>query len=188
MNMIAFVRLTVAVWLLPSLTGNAAASTPSHWSVGFRQIEHGGVEIGVWYPSTSPVGRLRHGPFDVEYADHGTPALGRFPVVLMSHGLAGRSRNHHLTASGLVKRGYVVLAPQHSHDRLIWDNKIIRAMEHRLNDLAVSLAGLGDDPQLNEIADQSRIHGLGYSLGSATIFVASGQAKIDLDRLEGHCA
>ena len=106
----------------------------------------------------------------------------------MSHGLAGRSRNHHLTASGLVKRGYVVLAPQHGHDRLIWDNKIIRAMEHRLNDLAVSLAGLGDDPQLNEIADQSRIHGLGYSLGSATILVASGQAKIDLDRLEGHCA
>jgi predicted dienelactone hydrolase len=186
--------VTFAVFLMWAVSGvllfgwplSAFAADIVGQTVGFKQISHDEVDIGIWYPSSSPVNRDRLGPFDVAYADEGTPLAGCFPVVVMSHGLMGRFRNHHLTAAALVRGGYVVVAPTHAHDQLVFDNEILKAMEHRIHNLDQALSLLFDDPHLGEIVRSSPINGVGYSLGSATMLLAIG-GVVDLDRLEAHC-
>jgi predicted dienelactone hydrolase len=177
-----FVLFILAASLTSSLADDLSDRT-----VGFRHMSLDGVEIGVWYASTSKAEKSRLGPFDVHYAKDGEPATGLYPIVLMSHGVMGRYRNHHLTASALVRKGYLVVAPTHAHDSLIFESKIVEGMTHRLHDVTTALGALDVVPDISAIADRTRIYGLGYSLGSATILVAAGGA-VNLDLLAEHCA
>ena len=125
-------------------------SLPSHaatQNIGFREITQSGVNIAVWYPTNAPHNQSRLGPFDVDYARDAKPVAGRFPLVLLSHGHSGRPRNHHLTAAALVRAGYVVAAPQHRFDHLVFQSRLIYAMHQRIAEIttahrAVDIAAL----------------------------------------------
>lgn len=163
-------------------TGDGAVLT-----TGYKQIHHYGVDIDIWYPSRGPITRSRHGPFPVEYAANGAPIGERLPVVVLSHGLGGWPRNHHLTARALVADGHVVVAPKHAHDTLVRFGRPVLALEKRIQDLAAALAAVNLDVVLRPHLDPSQVKGVGYSLGSASILIAAG-ARIDREQLLNHCA
>ena len=181
---------TMAVLLLLPSSLHAVAAKTDLRSVGFKQVAVGegrkAIEIGIWYPSQSEANLNRLGPFDVAYANEGEPMAGPFRVVVLSHGIFGRFRNHHLTAAALVRHGYVVVAPNHAHDKRVRKNKFIARLEHRLRDLKVALETLFADPQIGPIVDAARVNGVGYSLGTATLLAAGG-GIIDLNRMADHC-
>ena len=165
----------------------AASGDGAVITLGFKQIHHYGVDIDIWYPSQGPITQSRHGPFPVEYATNGAPIGEGLPLVVLSHGLNGWPRNHHLTAAALVADGHVVIAPKHADDILVRYGRPILALEQRIHDLAAALAAVNLDVVLRPHIDPSRVKGVGYSFGSASILIAAG-ARIDHEQLFDHCA
>ena len=155
-------------------------------SIGFKEIIKDGVAVGVWYPPDGPVNRVTLGPFDVSYSDNGNHLPGLFPIVLMSHGVGGHYRNHHMTAARLVSEGNVVVAPTHARDMAIRRGAIITRMEYRQHDLTAALVAVSSDPVLARVIDQLNVKAVGYSLGTASVMIASG-ARLKTSLLQAHC-
>lgn len=167
--------------MLMSLPSVAAAQ-----NIGFREITQSGVDVAVWYPTNAPHNQSRLGPFDVDYARDAKPIAGQFPLVLLSHGHSGRLRNHHLTAAALVRAGYVVAAPQLRFDHLVFQSCLIYAMHQRIAEIAKAHRAVIDHPVIGPVIDDGAVHGLGYSLGGATL-MASSIAAVDIAALKSHC-
>ncbi len=156
-------------------------------AAGFHFIESDELTMGIWYPSKVQEEQHRLGPFDVTYALNGKISEGKYQPVLLSHGNSGRWRNHHLTAKALADSGYIVIAVQHSADHLIGGGNTAGAMALRIEQLRQALNIVRMDSVFSEKLDLSRVHGLGYSLGGATVLAAAG-AEINLESAESHCA
>ncbi|MCY3726365.1 MAG: hypothetical protein OXF95_07000 [Rhodobacteraceae bacterium] len=145
-----------------------------------------GVEIGVWYPSDASTMKQRLGPFDVDIARDAAILDGKHEIILFSHGNSGFYRNHYLTAQTLADAGFIVVAPQHEADYLIGGSKTAKALDHRYQELATALKVIFETPEIGDHANREKVHGLGYSLGGATILLASG-AGYASERATQHC-
>ena len=164
----------------------ASAQQPDIPSVGFKEIIQDGVAVGIWCPSGGPITRKTLGPFDVSYADNGNPLNGFYPIVLISHGIGGQYRNHHLTATRLVQDGNVVIAPTHARDLQVNRSATISRMEFRQHDLTAALVAVTSDPLISRVVNLEKVRAVGYSLGSASVLIASG-ARFDTQKLVTHC-
>lgn len=176
--------------LLCSLTLLAAVILALNLSAanaaGFRKMKVGGENVGIWYPSDTEATPQRLGPFDTEMALDAPIQAGRHQIVMLSHGIGGRYRNHYLTAQALADAGFVVIAPQHKADYLIDGRKRVQALDHRYVELARALKAVQEDPVFRDHISPAPVHGVGYSLGGATIMLASG-AGFSSDLFEAHC-
>lgn len=170
------------------MAGNAIAE-PSY-SVGFRAIEANqeeGISGGIWYPSTDEEFVKKWGPFRPSWAWNGKAAIGHFPVILFSHGVGGRYRNHRDTASALARKGYVVMIPQLTKDEWIDTDKTVSVIEHRIAEFSRTLAAFSKaEPEIASIIDEQRIGAIGYSLGGLTALGSSGVIP-NFDYVEEHC-
>lgn len=72
--------------------------------------------ITVFYPSSTPAQPLLRGPFTLQLAADGQPALGNGRLVVISHGSGGGPWVHADLARALVEGGYVVVVPWHHQD------------------------------------------------------------------------
>ncbi len=106
--------------------------------------------------------------------------------MLFSHGNSGFYRNRHLTARVLADTGFVVAAPQHGADYLTGGRKTAQALDHRYLELATALNAVITDPEFGDHVTRDTVHGLGYSLGGATILLAAG-AEFASERAAQHC-
>ena len=93
---------------------------------------------------------------------------------MFSHGNGGRFRNHYITAQALANAGYIVIAPQHDADYLVGGNKTAQVLNYRYQQLKRALHIVRDKPQFRDHIAPTPVHGVGYSLGGATIMLASG--------------
>lgn len=159
-------------------------------SVGFRTLKTEALTVGVWYPTDAPEQPGRMGPFDVNVALDASPKPGRYQPVLMSHGNGGRIRNHHLTATALARSGFVAIAPEHTADEFVRDpgsDNMAEAINWRVSELSHALEAVLQLSEFREIIDLSKVHGVGYSLGTLTMLAASG-AGVDIPAASAHCA
>lgn len=153
---------------------------------GFREITVDGATIGVWYPSDSPATAQRLGPFDVNMARNAPIKSGKYDIVLLSHGYTGRYRNHYLTAQQLAEAGLVVIAPNHAADVLIGGYQTAQALNHRYQELQMALKAVTENKTFAHHVNAQKVHGIGYSLGGATILLASG-AEYSTERISQYC-
>src|SRR5262245_20862868 len=111
---------------LSLLIGIAGASAPAPvtavgaacqlpFNVAFKVARVGGMNVGVWYPTTADEA-------DVEYAknvkgrarkDGPIESCARFPLVAFSHGFLGCGTQIVYLTEELARRGYIVAAPDH---------------------------------------------------------------------------
>jgi hypothetical protein len=117
--------------------------------------------IAVWYPTNAPHNQSRLGPFYIDYALGAKPIAGQFPLVLLSHGHSGQPRNHHLTAAALVRAGYVVAAPQHRFDHLVFQSRLIYAMHQCIAEIGTAHRAVIDHPVIGPVINDGAVHGLG---------------------------
>ncbi|MFC4215848.1 alpha/beta hydrolase family protein [Pseudophaeobacter arcticus] len=116
-----------------------------------------------------------------------SPAPGRFPLVVLSHGMFGNALNQAWLAGALAKRGFVVAAISHpgtstwSRDpdqrRQLWERPkdISRVIDHAIL-----------SPQLTEVIDHDRIFMAGHSLGGFTAAALAG-GRYDAAKLKRFC-
>ena len=155
-------------------------------AAGFRVLSQDGVEIGVWYPSDTATISQRLGPYEVDIARDAPIKKGTHQIILFSHGNGGYYRNHYLTALTLADAGFVVAAPQHQADYFIGGEKTARALNHRYLELDAALRAVLAAPDFRGHVNGDAVHGLGYSLGGATILLAAG-AEYSSEYVLQHC-
>lgn len=156
------------------------------FAAGYRVLETDGMRISLWYPTDVPVEMERLGPFDTEMAKDAPIRKGNYEVVLLSHGITGHARNHHVTAQVLADAGFVVVAPQHQGDHLVGGKKTARLVDNRYRELDRALKVVRADSEFGAHLASEPVHGIGYSLGGLTMMLASG-AKYSLDKSKQHC-
>ena len=180
-------RVAAALFVVVAATACALPARPQEFpSVGLEitTLDGGDGELHAWYPSESAEKEFRLEPFDITVAAGGKPAAGKYPVILFSHGLAGRPRSHWQTAMDLARAGNVVLAPRHESD---WHPSLAARVENRADELRAALSRSESHPALSQVADATRVGAVGYSLGGmSALFLAGGVPDIQIVRT--HCA
>lgn len=111
---------------------------------------------------------------------------GKHEIVLFSHGYNGFYRNHYLTIQALVNAGYVVVAPQHEADYLLGGSDTAAALNYRYFELSKALNAVIKSSEFSNYVNANRVNGLGYSLGSVSIMLASG-ATFSSQRYNDYC-
>ena len=162
-------------------------------AAGYRELASlgGGASVSVWYPSEGQEEVRRMGPYDVRLAFDAPPkkpahAHEKYPLILLSHGRGGYSRNYHVTARALSDAGFIVIAPAHAADDLMSREKIPAILDWRVHELRLAIETVMQIDALREIANIHEVHGIGHSLGGWTILKAAG-AGLDLNIAKQHC-
>lgn len=171
-------RFVVAFLCMAIMSSPFAAE--SH--VGFREMKNENLVFGVWYPTETTPQVMSLGPFEVNYAKDAPPHGEMLPLVLLSHGVNGRYRNHHLTASDLARNGYIVIAPQHKEILPRFED-----MPGRVDDFKNAVVELQNNSDFDGILDADTIHAVGYSRGGAAVLAAAG-VDINFSAYKFHCA
>ena len=155
-------------------------------AAGYRLFKTDDLRVHVWYPTDSTPVSGRLGPFDVKQAMDAPLRAGRYEIVLISHGFNGRPRNHHLTAQALADAGFVVIVPTHAADFYIDTDRRAAALDWRVTEFRHALELVMRNDEFRPALDTSKIHGIGYSLDTATMMMASG-AGFNLSHVDAHC-
>lgn len=148
--------------------------------------------FALWYPAaadapTAPFGgNAVFRPVDV--APDAEILPGRYPLVLMSHGLGGHYRSLGWLAAALAERGTLVLAVNHPNST-VFDFDMQAGLQHwtRAADLTLALDHVLADPSFGPLIDHSRISVAGFSYGGWTALSLAG-VRGNLAGYRAHCA
>ncbi len=146
----------------------------------------------IWYPAVAKGEPQRFGESPVWYgfeAYHDAPvAEGRFPLVVLSHGLNGNSRNQAWLATRLAEAGVVVVAPNHPGTTTFDRSPAARArLWARAEDLSRTITAMAQHPVFGASVQTDRVAAIGHSLGGFAVLAAAG-ARISIDHHEAYCA
>jgi len=147
---------------------------------------------GLWYPASgSGVSSLL---FDspvfqgVPVRPDATIRPGRWPLVLLSHGVGGHWRSLGWLGAALAQQGAVVVGVNHPGSTF-GDYDMRRSLDHgsRVSDLRVTLDAVLADANLGPQIDRERIYVAGFSLGGWTA-LSMGGLRGDLQAYARYCA
>lgn len=167
---------------------------PAAWQAGCvrRHLPPGDgshhLPITIWYPTHAGESRLRIGIFDLSVALDAPPAVGRFPLIAISHGSGGSDVNHHDWAEALARAGFVVVAAKHvgdSHDFQSGLGSREQLLE-RPRQLRQAIRAAKADPVVGPQIADGPVGLLGFSAGGYTCLITMG-ARPAFSRWADHC-
>ncbi len=173
-----------------TLIGSAALAEGYHTGLAELRIADAARPLDgfIWYPTMAEDGAERfHGNAvweGIMAVPDAEPAEGRFPLVVLSHGMFGNAMNQSWLASALAERGYIVAAISHpGTSTWLRDADDRRALWERPRDVSRVIDAMENDPRV----DASRIYMAGHSLGGFTAALLAG-ARYDAAAMDGFCA
>ncbi|CUB05169.1 alpha/beta hydrolase family protein [Marinomonas fungiae] len=172
-------------------------SNVSAYSVGFDQVQlfsdsDRPLKASVWYPSQThfPLERVAENAafLGTDVVRVGTPMVGKFPVVVMSHGYRGNWRNQNWLATRLAQDGFIVMAVDHP-GTTSFDHSAQAAAQwwQRPKDLSRLLNWLFNESYLRQATDAEDVTAIGHSLGGWTVMLLAG-AEFDREQLARECS
>lgn len=180
-----------------SPTAPAAPQTKASPSAGFRAW-HGPAAAsakppagGLWYPvaAAGPTTLLFDSPIFQGMPVQPEAAIrpGRWPLVLLSHGIGGHWRSLSWLGAGLAQQGALVVGVNHPGSTF-GDHDMRRSLDHgtRVNDLKATLDALLADTAIGPHIDPQRIYVAGFSFGGWTALSMAG-LRGDLNAYTHYC-
>ncbi|WP_394689959.1 alpha/beta hydrolase family protein [Hoeflea sp.] len=146
----------------------------------------------VWYPTTETEGLATHHGnavwAGIQAIENAAIVEGRFPLVVLSHGMYGNAMNQSWLASSLAQQGYVVAAISHPGTST-WAREAddARQLWERPKDISRVIDHLLSTSSLHASIDPERIFMAGHSLGGFTAMALAG-ARYDAAGFNGFCA
>lgn len=189
-------RKIVVFWMLCllGLASVAQAEPAPYGSVGLHRLVFADpldarpVQALAFYPSSGPARSSRIDGYRVDASEGAPIAIGRYPLLMVSHGNTGSPMALHDLATALARRGFVVVAVTHpgdnarDHSRLgTFSNLYGRPLQ-----ISAAITASLADPVLGPYIRGERVGMIGYSAGGETALILSG-AEPDLERLRQYC-
>lgn len=185
-------RLLIVALLLEATIWTASAEPASYRAGIVRLTVAGSAEpfpAIVWYPTNVAEVPWQAGPFTIAATLNAPIAEGlRFPVVLLSHGRRGAPMGHRGLATGLARKGFIVVAPTHIGDAAGHPQAPSQAqvLTDRPRQAIAALDAALADSRFADRADPGRIGMIGYSAGGYTALILAG-AKPDFAAALAYC-
>ena len=179
--------------LLSSLIA-VQASERQNWNVGFHELtfldplDSQPMHAYAFYPTTAPDNVTRVQGYPIEATEDAAVAMGRFPMLMLSHGNTGTPLAQHDIATSLARRGFVVVAVFHPGDNYL-DHSRLGALSNlygRPLQISEAISAALLDPMLSPYISARRVGVIGYSAGGETALILAG-AQPDLQRLRNYC-
>lgn len=182
--------LTIAILLIPvfMLADAAGIYENSVYAPHHEKV----MNYAVWYPVseqeiTQPFGgNAVFLPYQV--AQNAPIKQGRYPLILVSHGLGGHYGAQGWLASALARSGAIVVAVNHPNSTVL-DFDMRAGLEHwtRTQDLKLVLDAILKDPDFSSLIDSTRISVVGFSYGGWTALSMAG-VRGNLAGYVNHCS
>ncbi len=179
--------------LLGSLT-SVQGSELASWSAGFHELtfldplDSRPMHAYAFYPSTDKERVTRIQGYPIEASEDAAIALGRFPLLMISHGNTGTPLAQHDLATSLARRGFVVVAVFHPGDNYLDHSRLgsLSNLYGRPLQVSEAISAALLDPLLSPSISARRVGIIGYSAGGETALILAG-AQPDLGRLRQYC-
>ncbi len=185
-----------AVMVISLLSGpiSVHASELETWSAGFHELtfldplDSRPMHAYAFYPSTDEEKVTRVQGYPVEATQDATIAMGRFPLLMLSHGNTGTPLAQHDLATSLARKGFVVVAVFHPGDNYLDHSRLgsLSNLYGRPLQISEAISAALIDPMLSPYISARRVGVIGYSAGGETALILAG-AQPDLDRLRQYC-
>lgn len=164
------------------------------WSVGFHHLsfpdplDSQPMQAIAFYPSTAPEQSSIIQGYTIEAGQETPIAMGRFPLVLLSHGNTGTPLALHDLATSLARQGFVVVAVVHPGDNTLDHSRLgsISNLYGRPLQISEAITTALLDPMLAPYLSADQVGVIGYSAGGETALILAG-AQPDLQRLRNYC-
>ncbi|MFW0756819.1 alpha/beta hydrolase family protein [Pseudomonas sp. H11T01] len=183
------------ICLFSSLISVQAAPAPHpHWSVGFHEmsfldpLDLQPMRAIAFYPSTGIEHSSKVEGYLIEATKDAKVAIGRFPMLMLSHGNTGTPLALHDLATSLARKGFVVVAVIHPGDNYKDHSRLgtLSNLYGRPLQISEAITATLGDPMLSPFVNAEQVGVIGYSAGGETALILSG-ATPDLDRLRRYC-
>lgn len=185
--------------LIGSLLGffsvQVEAAPRPHWSVGWHELSFQDPLDGqpmralAFYPSNGREHVTSVDGYAIAATEDAAIAIGRFPMLMLSHGNAGTPLALHDLITSLTRKGFVVVAVFHPGDNYK-DHSRLGALSNlygRPMQISAAITAALSDPMLSPFVDDKQVGVIGYSAGGETALILSG-AQPELQRLRKYCA
>ncbi|MEG2172957.1 MAG: dienelactone hydrolase family protein [Desulfovibrionaceae bacterium] len=147
------------------------------------------LNINVWYPSVRKPTVVNYNPWKILASRNGKEAVGRFPLLLLSHDSPGGRFSHHDLAVFLARSGFVVVAPTHHGDNTnnMQNLFTLRQLTQRVIQMKATLDTVLRHPETMQHIDPDRIGIVGFGTGGSTALLMGG-ALLSKEGWAGYCA
>ncbi|RWU18864.1 dienelactone hydrolase [Pseudomonas alkylphenolica] len=170
------------------------AEPAQHWSVGLHHMAFADpldarpVQALAFYPSSGPERSSRIDGYRVDAVAGAPIAIGRYPLLMLSHGNTGTPLALHDLATALARRGFIVVAVTHPGDNAHDHSRLgtLSNLYGRPLQISAAITASLADPLLSPYVDGKQVGMIGYSAGGETALILSG-AEPDLERLRRYC-
>ncbi|UMZ09202.1 dienelactone hydrolase [Pseudomonas sp. MPFS] len=183
------------IFLLSGLVSvQAAPAHGPHWSVGFHEmtfldpLDLQPMRAIAFYPSTGIEHSSPLEGYQIAASRDAKIAIGRFPMLMLSHGNTGTPLALHDLATSLARKGFVVVAVIHPGDNSKDYSRLgtLSNLYGRPIQISEAITATLSDPMLSPFVNADQVGVIGYSAGGETALILSG-ATPDLDRLRRYC-
>ncbi len=143
------------------------------------------IQLDVWYPAESEETTHRYGLSTGRVAPGAPMAVGRFPVILLSHGALGTASNYSWIAERLARSAFVVVGVSHFGESRVFGETtvnpaLVADFGARTRDFAFALDFILQRSKWASGVDGGRVGALGHSSGGATVaMLAGGQFRLE---------
>jgi predicted dienelactone hydrolase len=192
MPMRALLSFFLALHLFTSTLPTLAQQSPGFQSLRLPAAHRQqALEVLLWYPAQAggqAVSVAENRLFYGSAARQNAPlAAGRYPLVLVSHGMGGHAAGLGWIASQLAQGGFIVAAVNHPGSTA-GDLNAAAAVQvwQRPADLSAVLTALLADPAWQPHIQPERVGVLGFSLGGYTALALAG-ARVNLRDYARYC-
>ncbi|MBA1232249.1 dienelactone hydrolase [Pseudomonas viridiflava] len=166
----------------------------NEWSAGYHELNFVDpldsqlMQAIAFYPSTDAEHISTVQGYRVEAGENAPIAMGRFPLLMLSHGNTGTPLALHDLATSLARQGFVVVAVVHPGDNYRDHSRLgsLSNLYGRPLQISEAISAALTDPMLAPYLSARQVGVIGYSAGGETALILAG-ARPELQRLRQYC-
>ncbi|MBD1554838.1 alpha/beta hydrolase family protein [Pseudomonas typographi] len=193
--MVRFCASTLWLLGLSFFSVQLLAAPASHYSVGYHRLTFAdpldgqAMQAYAFYPTQARVHAGLVDGYDIAAGEDSPIALGRFPVLMLSHGNNGTPLALHDLITAIARQGFVVVAVLHPGDNYLDQSRLgtLSNLYGRPLQISAAITAVLAEPMLSPFVNVGQVGVIGYSAGGETALILSG-AQPDLQRLRDYCA
>lgn len=126
--------------------------------------------------------------FQVDAREDARISIGRFPLLMLSHGNNGTPLALHDLITSIARQGFVVVAVVHPGDNNLDQSRLgkLSNLYGRPLQISAAITSALSEPMLSPFINEKEVGVIGYSAGGETALILTG-AQPELQRLRNYC-